>query len=427
MAKGIGTGNITSDIKEAIEALNLVDIDTEVGDNDEFLVIDISTGELKKILSSNIVGSGGGSIDANPVGMPALWFTDTAPTDHVLLENQDLSRVAYPELFALWGTSFGNGDGTTTFGTPKVEDRFIRILGSGGGVDAASRTDRGDGTTGDEVGTLQEDAILDHGHNFQVGSTASGFPHLNSQNQIALADNAGGRNLKSSSAGSQDIISSPQTLAGASVNKSTETRPKNIYARMIVRYQKASVNNIVVTKKVTVSAGASDEGGVATLGSDGKLDSSMLPDSGGSGSSVFSFCQVRNTDETTLINTSSPSNIPFGGTTDKADADYTLASDNIICNFDGVINVQAHISQFGTVVRSNVGIVITKNNTIVSGVGMSGYIRAGTGHDESSSHISATLDVSDGDIIRVTGQRKGAGGTVVQIAGQSQITIERRS
>ena len=148
---------------------------------------------------------------------------------------------------------------------------------------------------------------------------------------------------------------------------------------------------------------------------------------GEAGGSAFSFCQVRNTDTSTNINPATAANIPFGGTTDATDSDYTLASDSITVNFDGVVTVQAHISQTGLVTRSNVGIWITNNNTKVSGVGQSGYIRDGTGHNESSSHMSATFAVSDGDVIRVQGEERAASGTVNQIAGESQVTIERRT
>ena len=145
---------------------------------------------------------------------------------------------------------------------------------------------------------------------------------------------------------------------------------------------------------------------------------------GEGGGSAFSFCQVRNTDSTTDINVSTAANIPFGGTNDATDSDYTLASDSITVNFDGVVTVQAHISQTGLVTRSNVGIWITNNNTKVSGVGQSGYIRQAS-QDSSSSHISATFAVSDGDVIRVQGEERAASGTVNQIAGESQVTVYR--
>ena len=142
--------------------------------------------------------------------------------------------------------------------------------------------------------------------------------------------------------------------------------------------------------------------------------------------SVFSFCQVRNTDDTTNINGSSAANIPFGGTNDATNADYTLASSSITVNFDGVVNVQAHISQTTTVVRAAVAIWITRNNTKVSGVGATGYMRA-QGHDTSSAHMTATFTVADGDVIRVQGIQRASAGTVTQVAGDSQVTVERRA
>ena len=142
---------------------------------------------------------------------------------------------------------------------------------------------------------------------------------------------------------------------------------------------------------------------------------------------VFSFCQVRNTDDTTDINVATAADIPFGGTNDATDADYTLASDSITVNFDGVVNVQAHISQSSSELRTNVGIWITKNNTQVSGVGQSGYIR--TANQSSSSHITATFTVEQSDVIRVQGVVRGRSGDlpVTQLSGESQVTIERRT
>ena len=156
-----------------------------------------------------------------------------------------------------------------------------------------------------------------------------------------------------------------------------------------------------------------------------KAPVSELPSGGGGG--TFSFCQVRNTDTDTDINVSTAANIPFGGTNDATDADYTLASDSITVNFAGTVNVQAHISQTSTSQRPNVGIWITKNNTKVSGVGLSAYIRSLTNHNSSSSHITATFTVADGDVIRVRGEERAASGTVNQIAGESQVTVERRT
>ncbi len=64
-------------------------------------------------------GGGGGK----EVGEITMWLTDTPPEAHVFVRGDDLSRTVYPDLFARWGTTFGVGDGSTTFGTPDMRSR----------------------------------------------------------------------------------------------------------------------------------------------------------------------------------------------------------------------------------------------------------------------------------------------------------------
>lgn len=52
------------------------------------------------------------------VGGIQMWLTNVAPEKHIFLMGQNVSRTFWWELFALWGTSFGAGDGSTTFGMP---------------------------------------------------------------------------------------------------------------------------------------------------------------------------------------------------------------------------------------------------------------------------------------------------------------------
>jgi microcystin-dependent protein len=72
-------------------------------------------------------------------------------------------------LFAVYGTSYGPVDGSTTFNLPNYKDYFLRGFDASG-TDAASRTDRGDGTTGASVGTKQAGDYLSHTH---TGTTTS--------------------------------------------------------------------------------------------------------------------------------------------------------------------------------------------------------------------------------------------------------------
>jgi len=64
------------------------------------------------------------------VGAIEMWLTGTPPDNWLICNGQAVSRVGYEELFALWGTTFGPGDGTTTFNLPDM--RSLHPKGAGG-------------------------------------------------------------------------------------------------------------------------------------------------------------------------------------------------------------------------------------------------------------------------------------------------------
>lgn len=60
------------------------------------------------------------SLIAVPVGSLQLFAMSSVPTGWVRCDGQALSRVLYPELFASIGTTYGTGDGSTTFNVPNI-------------------------------------------------------------------------------------------------------------------------------------------------------------------------------------------------------------------------------------------------------------------------------------------------------------------
>lgn len=66
----------------------------------------------------------------SPIGTILPYGGDTAPTGYLLCDGAAISRTDYADLFAVIGTSFGTGDGTTTFNVP--ESSATRTTSSSG-------------------------------------------------------------------------------------------------------------------------------------------------------------------------------------------------------------------------------------------------------------------------------------------------------
>ena len=59
-----------------------------------------------------------------PTGALSMWPTNTAPSGYLLCTGTAVSRTTYAALFAIVGTTFGAGDGSTTFNLPNYVNRM---------------------------------------------------------------------------------------------------------------------------------------------------------------------------------------------------------------------------------------------------------------------------------------------------------------
>jgi len=72
-------------------------------------------------------------------GSIVMWPTASAPTGYLLCDGTAVSRSTYSTLFTLFGTTFGTGDGSTTFNLPNYTNRMpygTTIGSTGGSADA---------------------------------------------------------------------------------------------------------------------------------------------------------------------------------------------------------------------------------------------------------------------------------------------------
>ena len=68
-------------------------------------------------------------------GMVGYFATNTAPTGWLKANGAAVSRTVYSTLFGRVGTTFGAGNGTTTFNLPDLRGEFIRAWDDGRGAD----------------------------------------------------------------------------------------------------------------------------------------------------------------------------------------------------------------------------------------------------------------------------------------------------
>lgn len=93
-----------------------------------------------------------------PVGAILPFGGTIVPEGWLLCNGLTYDRKKYATLFSIIGSSYGSGDGTTTFHVPDLRGRFIRGVDSAAkrDIDAATRTAMNSGgNTGDKVGSVQ--------------------------------------------------------------------------------------------------------------------------------------------------------------------------------------------------------------------------------------------------------------------------------
>jgi microcystin-dependent protein len=178
-------------------------------------VTSLTTGSISGIITAPTAATGtnttqlattafvNASIAANPAvisGSIQMWPTASAPTGYLLCDGTAVSRTTYATLFALFGTTFGTGDGSTTFNLPNYTNRMpygTTIGTTGGSADAVLITHTHAAT------------VTDPGHhhlgsvyNYYNGSTGGGGYVSGINQSTATTDSTTGISVANANAGS---------------------------------------------------------------------------------------------------------------------------------------------------------------------------------------------------------------------------------
>ena len=85
---------------------------------EENKVTDLNMNQIKQAINYN-------DDSLAPIGSGYEYFGTTAPNDHYMIaDGTAISREDYSELYAIIGTTYGDGDGATTFNLPDLRRRY---------------------------------------------------------------------------------------------------------------------------------------------------------------------------------------------------------------------------------------------------------------------------------------------------------------
>lgn len=108
--------------------------------------------------------------DTFPVGSVSAYAGETVPTNWLRCDGQEVSRTEYSELFNAIGTTYGAGDGSTTFNLPDLNTENRTIVGSNGDGEFSLGN-----TGGEKEHKLTVNEMPSHKHNINYGGSGTGI------------------------------------------------------------------------------------------------------------------------------------------------------------------------------------------------------------------------------------------------------------
>ena len=183
---------------------------TSDGDADQFLKTDGSGN-----LSFASIGSG----SLVPTASVFALATSTVPSGYLECDGAAVSRTTYADLFAAIGTTYGSGNGASTFNVPDLRGEFIRGWDNSRGVDSGRTL----GSTQSDENKSHNHTITDPGHNHQVN--------------INVYQQGAGPNASTDMANRNGNTTSSTSTTGISLAASggTESRPRNVAMMYVIK------------------------------------------------------------------------------------------------------------------------------------------------------------------------------------------------
>jgi hypothetical protein len=144
------------------------------------------------------------------------------------------------------------------------------------------------------------------------------------------------------------------------------------------------------------------------------------------GGGAARVAQLRNTDTTTDLNTSTLTDVPITGVTDILDGvRFAVSGNGVSCLSAGRLRVSASLHVTSAAADASLNLRIAVNGTATPGAAASGHISAQAGHAEASLHLSRIIEVAAGDVVTLQTLREAAAGQVTMTGGNSLLLLEQ--
>jgi phage-related tail fiber protein len=160
-------------------------------------------------ITVGVLDPAGFSVSGSPTGQVIYVALSSAPTGYLKANGAAVSRTTYAALFAAIGTTFGVGDGSTTFNVPDLRGEFIRGWADDRAVD-----------TGRAFGSAQGESFASHSHTTPTG----------------LAVGVGFDAFYGTSSESGPNATGLFQASGTNTVGGTETRPRNIALLACIKF-----------------------------------------------------------------------------------------------------------------------------------------------------------------------------------------------
>ena len=164
-------------------------------------------------------------LDSNLIFVPSgmiMPFGGTAsPTGFLSCDGSAISRSTYATLYTAIGTTWGSGDGSSTFNLPDLRAMFLRGTGTHGTANMAKGTD----FSAPAVGTIENDQMQDHKHQ-TIMSPGTSYQTYSS---YAIGNNSYNTTYNFNTTAPQEINSQGTPRTG------DETRPVNASVLYVIK------------------------------------------------------------------------------------------------------------------------------------------------------------------------------------------------